>query len=151
MSDGRTEISEADVLNECGDLVFDSAVRRSMTMSDETDALSDQGADDEAAFYEAQRRGIVNYSEDWNLKAKITLSIREQAPLMEAAYERAAAAKVGDTIQCPGCGRNHVKTTYHNKFCTPKKKQKKRKNKCKDRYHNIVEEKILRIIGDDDE
>jgi len=52
-------------------------------------------------------------------------------------YEAAKAAKVGSTIVCPGCGKEHIKTTYHKVFDS-NSKTSNIGNNCKDTYWNIV-------------
>jgi len=51
---------------------------------------------------------------------------------------KAKTAKVGETIECPSCGKGTVKTTYHKVFCSNYKTHGKRN--CKDRYHNFIRE-----------
>ena len=64
---------------------------------------------------------------------------------MERAYARAEKAKVGDKINCAGCGNIITKEFYQQKFCRVKKKKRKNRNSpCKDRYWNVVDERLLR-------
>lgn len=61
-------------------------------------------------------------------------------------YEIAKEAKVGETIRCPMCGVEHVKSTYHKVFCSNAKVNRVRN--CKDRYHNMAnEERMFRGLG----
>lgn len=48
----------------------------------------------------------------------------------EELYALAKEAKVGSTIKCPGCGKEHIKKFYNTTFCT---------RKCKDAYWNKVD------------
>lgn len=64
--------------------------------------------------------------------------------------QRNMNSKVGDMISCPVCKSNFKKTTYNKIFCNsvPGKKNKKgnyrRRNSssCKDKYWNIVDNKV---------
>lgn len=47
-------------------------------------------------------------------------------------------AEVGATIECACCARKVVKRTYHQRFCPPVLKGKRKTYPCKDRYHNIM-------------
>lgn len=51
-------------------------------------------------------------------------------------YDIAKAAKVGDTIKCPGCCNEFKKEHYQQKFC-----KKRGGTKCKDKYWNTVDPK----------
>lgn len=49
-------------------------------------------------------------------------------------YEKNKAAKVGETIICPGCSRKFKKEHYQQKFC-----KVLGKTVCKDKYWNTVD------------
>jgi hypothetical protein len=55
---------------------------------------------------------------------------------LEQRLETVKSAKVGDTVNCPACDREMVKTTYHKTFCSNAKTHGKRN--CKDRFHNVL-------------
>lgn len=48
-------------------------------------------------------------------------------------YEAAAAANVGQVIMCPGCGKEYVKGSYQQKFCSHKGR-----DNCKDWYWAMI-------------
>ncbi|MCX4279337.1 hypothetical protein [Muribaculum sp.] len=48
-------------------------------------------------------------------------------PLIEEIRANNGAAKMGEELRCPMCGRKFVKKSYQQKFCT---------NNCKVKYHN---------------
>ena len=56
---------------------------------------------------------------------------------MTEAYIKAKAAKVGDTVKCPACGKEFQKKTYNQMFCSNNNRQ--RFGNCKDRYWNRVD------------
>jgi hypothetical protein len=51
-------------------------------------------------------------------------------------YETAKAAAAGECVKCPGCVKPFTKKTKSQGFCS-----NKGSGNCKDRYHNIVNEK----------
>lgn len=64
----------------------------------------------------------------------------ERKELAMGRYAHAKAAKVGDSIACPGCGRVMPKTSYQHVFC--KDKVAGRSN-CKDFINNWFDPKRL--------
>jgi hypothetical protein len=50
-------------------------------------------------------------------------------------YDLAKKATVGETIECPACGKKFPKRSYQHAFCC-----NKGRNNCKDRYWNTVDE-----------
>lgn len=54
----------------------------------------------------------------------------------QALYDAAKSAKVGSTIVCPWCEKQHEKTTYHKVFCSSQKTVKRGKMSCKDLFWN---------------
>lgn len=54
---------------------------------------------------------------------------------LNAAYQKAASAKVGDIIICPSCSHEFEKKNYQTKFC-----KRFGKTVCKDHYWNNVTE-----------
>ena len=56
---------------------------------------------------------------------------------MTEAYIKAKAAKVGDTVKCPACGKEFVKKTYNQVFCN--NNNNTRFGNCKDKYWNTVD------------
>jgi hypothetical protein len=55
----------------------------------------------------------------------------------KALYNKAKSAKVGEKINCPGCRKQHEKTTYHKVFCSNAKTRGR--NNCKDNFWNKVD------------
>lgn len=62
------------------------------------------------------------------LKSKINLYLSR--------YKFNKTRKVGQQIICPTCGKEHLKKSYQTQFCSNKGKKN-----CKDRYHNLVNNK----------
>ena len=56
---------------------------------------------------------------------------------MTETYIKAKAAKVGDTVKCPACGKKFVKKTYNQVFCN--NNNNTRFGNCKDRYWNKID------------
>lgn len=71
----------------------------------------------------------------------VTMSTEERQLEALARMTHAENAKVGETIQCPGCSRELVKKSYQHKFC--KEKIKGRSN-CKDFINNWFNPERLR-------
>jgi hypothetical protein len=58
--------------------------------------------------------------------------LQRQIERYQRLYKRAEAKNIGCRIQCPTCGNRVIKKVKQQKFCG---------TKCKDRYHNLVNEK----------
>lgn len=52
-------------------------------------------------------------------------------------YVKARKAKVGTVIECPWCGKQHMKSTYNKVFCSNAKTLIG--GNCKDDYWNLVD------------
>jgi hypothetical protein len=57
-------------------------------------------------------------------------------------YHLAKSKKVGETFKCAYCGKKHVKKQYTQAFCPP---NKAKQSKCKDMFHNSVDESRWRV------
>ena len=60
----------------------------------------------------------------------------QDVAMMEIAYKKAKAAKVGEKITCPTCGKEFTKKSYQQAFC-----RNKGRDNCKDGYWNFVKNK----------
>jgi hypothetical protein len=57
----------------------------------------------------------------------------EKSRKFKSSYDRNKSLKVGAKINCPVCGKESIKTTYHKIFCG--------RPRCKDMYWNTVDVK----------
>lgn len=94
------------------------------------------------------------HKEPHEIREELEEYVENNKGWMERAYRRAERTKIGGQMNCAGCGTVITKKSYQQKFCRVKqpklqRKQKRRKRKgspCKDRYWNVVEGKIFRIL-----
>ena len=110
-------------------------------MSDETDALSDMGSDQEADYYLSLNDDLYNYDKIANIyKTSRAKRMKEQSK-RENRYNAAKQAKTGETITCAGCGKGFKKKSYQQAFCS-----NKGKGNCKDTYWNRTDKRVQRSI-----
>jgi ssDNA-binding Zn-finger/Zn-ribbon topoisomerase 1 len=57
--------------------------------------------------------------------------------ILKSRYNKAKSTKVGETVNCPWCGKKFEKTTYHKTFCSNYKTRGR--HNCKDNFWNKVD------------
>lgn len=115
-------------------------------MSDEADALSDMGLDEEAYYMEMRQKGYDIYDRydlgfndirrSVNVRSTINMSCQrnnKQVQKLKNKHDIASKANVGTEICCSACKTKFVKTSYQKVFCS-----NKGKGNCKDKYWNLI-------------
>ena len=84
---------------------------------------------------EDEDEDYINIMEGYLDSMKLMFKTKFKNTGLSESYNIASKAKVGTKIICPVCGKEFIKNTYHQKFCSNYKTNGK--NNCKDKYHNF--------------